>query len=221
VSIPDVSAMIDLSRFRAVIFDFDGVIVDSETLQARAWTAVAREVGQLGREIAVHQIAGRIDRELAAELFPECDGAWCAARKAQIESEMQAAGELKPIDGCERLLDRLGRSHLLAICSSCRADVLDRRLVELGLRAFLRAVVGRGDGVPHKPAPDLYQRTLALLGVPAHDACAIEDSATGVAAAKAAGIFTIQLAHPDLPRAANADAWIGSFDELMVPAGEA
>jgi HAD superfamily hydrolase (TIGR01509 family) len=219
VSIPDVKRMVDLGRFRAVILDFDGVIVDSETLQARAWTCVARELGQSDRHITARDIAGRIDRELAAELFAGCDAFWCADRKRQIESEMLAAGELKQVAGVEDFLQCVARRHLLAICSSCDARLLERRLADLGLRSAFGVVVGRIDGLPHKPAPDLYLRALSQLDVPAGDACAIEDSITGVAAAKAAGIFTIQLVHADLPRADNADAWIERFDELIVHSG--
>jgi HAD superfamily hydrolase (TIGR01509 family) len=208
--------MVDLSRFRAVILDFDGVIVDSETVQARAWTRVARELGQSERLITARDIAGRIDRELAAELFPGCDAAPCAIRKAEFESEMLRAGELKLVPGVEAFLGRAASRHPLAICSSCNARLLERRLLDIGLRSTFGVVVGRIDGLPHKPAPDLYLRALEQLRIGVGEACAIEDSLTGVAAARAAGIFTIQLVHPDLPRADNADAWIKHFDELIV-----
>jgi len=213
--------MVDLSRFRAVILDFDGVIVDSETLQARAWTRVAREVGEARRQIKVHQIAGRIDCELAAQLFPGRDRKWCIARKGELEAGMEAAGELKLVRGVEGFLRQVARRRLLAVCSSCEAKLLERRLTDFGLRSAFPVVVGRVDDLRHKPAPDLYLRALAQLGVTADEACAIEDSITGVAAAKAAGIFTVQLAHPDLPRAADADTWIERFDEIVIASSEA
>jgi HAD superfamily hydrolase (TIGR01509 family) len=203
--------VVDLSRFRAVIFDFDGVIVDSESMQARAWTQVGRELGLVDCLISVEQIAGRLDIELAPRLFPGCDARRCVERKAQLETEVEAAGELRLVQGVDSLVRRLARTHRLAICSSCHDELLRRRLALVGMTRFFPVVVGRTDGVLHKPAPDLYLNALAGLGVGAADACAIEDSLTGVAAAKAAGLHVIQLVHPGLPRAADADQWITCF----------
>ena len=205
--------MTDLSRFRVIVLDFDGVIVDSETMQARAWTRVARELGgDHDREVTARQIAGRIDLELAGELFPGCDSARCAARKAELERAMEAAGELRPVDGVERFVAARSRTHRLAICSSCHESVLVRRLDLVGMRRFFGVVVGRSEGLRHKPAPDLYLRTLEQLGASADEACAIEDSPTGVVAAKTAGLYTVQLLHPGMPHADEADEWIERFD---------
>ncbi|WP_428939306.1 HAD family hydrolase [Fontivita pretiosa] len=204
--------MIDLSRFRAVIFDFDGVIVDSETLQARAWTRVGRELGLGDCRIPVEQIAGRVDIELAPLLFPGHDPRRCVQRKWQIEAEMEAAGELRLVPGVDRFVRSLARTHRLAICSSCDVRQLRRRLEYVGLSSLFSVVVGRSDGVAHKPAPELYLRALAELGVGAGQACAIEDSETGVAAARAAGVYVIQLVHSGQPHAALADEWIASFE---------
>jgi HAD superfamily hydrolase (TIGR01509 family) len=165
-----------------------------------------------GREITAAQIAGRIDSELAIELFPGLDAARCAARKWEIDDEVEA--ELHLVEGAAQLIRRLVNGHELAICSSCRPQLIERRLDRVGIRSSFRVIVGRIDEIPHKPAPDLYMRTLTRLGVSATNACAIEDSPTGVAAAKAAGIYTIQLLHPGLPRAAAADAWVHSLAEI-------
>jgi HAD superfamily hydrolase (TIGR01509 family) len=204
--------MIDLTRFRAVIFDFDGVIVDSETMQARAWSRVAQDLGLRDRVITAREIAGRIDAELAAELFPGFDAQRCVVEKARVEAELEARGDLRLVDGVERFVRRLALTHALAICSNCHVEPLARRLAQTGVGPAFQAVVGRTDGVPHKPAPDLYLRALAALRVPARDACAIEDSPTGVAAAKAAGVHVIQLVHPDSSRSPDADEWIEVFD---------
>jgi putative hydrolase of the HAD superfamily len=209
--------MLDLNRFRAVVFDFDGVIVDSETMQARAWTRVARQLGQHERDIAVHQIAGRLDIEVAAELFPECDSRRCAAEKLRIETEMESSGGLRLIDGVEQFVRRISRTHLLAICSSCHHEPLARRVNRTGLAPMFRVIVGRRDGTVHKPSPDLYLRALAALGVGAPDACAIEDSPTGIAAAKSARICVIQLLTPGNHRSPDADAWIERFADLDHP----
>jgi|SRR5688572_21416410 len=202
--------MLDLHRFRAVIFDFDGVIVDSESMQVRSWKQVAQT---LGREcnVSVQRIAGRLDREVAVELFAGCDADWCVREKAQTEQEMESRGELKLIHGVEPFIRSITTTHRLAIASSCHCDVLDRRLKMLGLHDTFEVVIGRTDGVRHKPAPDLYLRALESLKLNPIDACAIEDSSIGVAAARAAGLYAIQLLHPGMPRAGEADQVIERF----------
>jgi len=206
--------MVDLTRFAAVIFDFDGVIVDSETLQARAWTRVARELGADRCEVTAAQIAGRLDAELATELFAGFDAARCLDRKWRIEAEMESAGELRLVDGAAEAVRDLARSHELAICSSCREEVIVRRLDAAGLRSFFRHVIGRIEGMRCKPSPDPYLLALDRLGAQPHDACAIEDSPTGIASAKAAGIHAIQLLHDGMPCATDADEHVTSLSHL-------
>jgi beta-phosphoglucomutase-like phosphatase (HAD superfamily) len=176
----------------------------------RSWKQVAQAMGR-DCDVSLQRIAGRLDRELAGELFPGCDAEWCVNEKARIEQEMESRGELKLIDGVERFTRLIGTRHRPAIASSCHRDVLHRRLRMLRLNDVFEVVVGRSDGVRHKPAPDLYLRALDELNVDARDACAIEDSPTGVAAGKAAGLYTIQLLHPGMPRAADADHVIDRF----------
>src|SRR3954454_16396342 len=145
--------MTDLGRFRAIVFDFDGVIVDSETMQARAWNRVADELGMRDCLITVQRIAGRLDRDLAAELFPTGDASWCVEQKARIEAELEAAGELRLVEGVERFVRGLAARHVLGICSNCPTDVLARRLERVGLASMFAVVVGRTDALRAKPAP--------------------------------------------------------------------
>jgi HAD superfamily hydrolase (TIGR01509 family) len=205
--------MINFSRFKAIIFDFDGVLVDSETLQARAWTRVAQELGRSAVITAGH-IAGKIDQDIVHELFPGADMRHCMDRKWCIESKMVEAGELEAIAETITFARRMSETHRLAICSSSRRENIIKRLEPTGITCLFHTIMGRLDGVPHKPAPDHYLLTLEALKLEADEACAVEDSPPGVAAAKAAGLFTIQLQHPYLARAA-ADIHVGSLNELQ------
>jgi HAD superfamily hydrolase (TIGR01509 family) len=208
--------MIDLSRFKAIIFDFDGVIVDSESLYTRSWVQLADELGIKNNAICGERVSGRIDRDLVVEFFPDvADRQACLERKWAIDAERESRGEMRPIRGVVDFIHRCAQIHILAICSSSHSDDLHRRLELTGLAPMFQVIRGRIDGVPHKPAPDLYLRTLAALRLDAPYACAIEDSATGVAAADAAGLFTIQFLHEGISRAPGADEVIQSFDELQ------
>jgi HAD superfamily hydrolase (TIGR01509 family) len=206
--------MIDLTRFQAIVFDFDGVLVDSETLQARCWTLIARELGLDRGEIRADEIAGQLDRELVLHLFPGSDPAQCLARKSELESSLEAAGELQPVPGAVDFVRRAGATHTLAICSSSRPEPIRRRVAALGLLDSFSVIQGRVEGAMHKPAPDLYLRTLESLALVPQAACAIEDSLPGVKAAKSAGLYTIQLLHVGMPRSELADAHIRAFSEL-------
>lgn len=206
--------MIDLSRFSAIIFDFDGVIADSESLQARAWTKLASELGT-NRVIEGHQIVGRLDREVGPELFPIVDSKWCLDRKLCLEMELINAGELEAIAHVDRLLERVIKTHKIAICSSSPREIIEDRLERLGLRKYFDLIVGRNEVTRHKPAPDPYIEALRRLSLPPAAACVIEDSPPGVTAARAADLFTIQLLHDGMPRAENANAVIRSYEEIL------
>lgn len=206
--------MLDLSRFRAVIFDFDGVLVDSETVQLEAWRKAARELGLSEESLDITRTAGRMDRHIVGELFPEPQAQACLKRKWEIQDEMENAGLLKPVPGAIELVQRLAKSHKLGIASSTWPIKIQRWLEKSELIGLFAAVVACGDQIACKPAPDCYQRALQMLGVKASEACAIEDSPTGLAAAKAAGIFTIQLLHPYMSRVV-ANAHIDSLNAIM------
>jgi HAD superfamily hydrolase (TIGR01509 family) len=206
--------MIDLSRFSAIVFDFDGVIADSESLQCRAWNRLAVELG-VDRTVDPGYIVGRLDRDIGPELFPHVDAKWCLDRKYEHEMALINAGELQAIAHIDRLLDRVIQTHKIAICSSSERDVIEDRLDRLGLRKYFNLIVGRYEVTRHKPLPDPYLKAIELLGEPTEKICVIEDSPTGVMAARAANLFTIQLLHDGIPRAEGANEVIRSYEELL------
>jgi beta-phosphoglucomutase-like phosphatase (HAD superfamily) len=112
--------MVSIDRFKAVIFDFDGVIVDSESVQARAWGMVAAELGVVGVSVTVGRIAGKLDRHIAPELFPGHDPVQCVRRKGRIQVELEEEGGVVCIEETLELAERIAGSHRLAICSSSR-----------------------------------------------------------------------------------------------------
>lgn len=205
--------MIPLTNFRAVIFDFDGVLVDSETLQARAWTQLASELGS-PRTVAVSEIAGKLDRHLAPALFPSHDPVFSASRKQSIERDMEAAGGLRCVAETIDFARRVAVTHTLAVCSSSRPERINRLLSHFEVGGLFSVIVGQVAGEDCKPSPAPYLKALRLLGLSATDACAIEDSATGIAAAKAAGLYTFQLLHDGMPVCPAADTIIRSCAEL-------
>lgn len=206
--------MLSIDRFKAVIFDFDGVIIDSETVQARAWGALAAELGLAETTVSIGQIAGKLDRHIAPELFPTYDPAHCVRRKHLIQLEMEEQGGVFCIEETLEFARRIGASHRLAICSSSRAERIREVLDLHNMTPCFEVIVGQLPGEECKPSPAPYLKTLRLLSLPPADACVIEDSPTGITAAKAAGLFTFQLLHDGMAPNPHADAVIRSAREL-------
>src|SRR5690348_13481480 len=140
--------MIDLSLFSAVIFDFDGVLIDSETLQADAWRVVAREMGLKDFKVNLHQTAGRMDRHIAPELFPGAsDVEAIIKRRWAVQDEMEARGLMKPIAGAVELLKHLSQTHRLAIASSSWPEKIERWLATHDLHRYFQAIVACGNEI--------------------------------------------------------------------------
>jgi HAD superfamily hydrolase (TIGR01509 family) len=195
---------------RALVFDVDGTLADTEEFHRRAFNAAfaaqgfrwvwgRRVYGELlkvagGRErIAFFIDAMDVSSSEKARLLSRV--AAIHADKTRIYTEMVAGGDLNLRAGVRTLLKEARSAGLkLAIATTTtRANVdalLTHTLGSHSLKWF--AAIGAADsGVPKKPCPDIYLRVLADLGLPAESAVAFEDSANGLAAAKGAGIFTV------------------------------
>ena len=208
----------------AIVFDFDGVLADTEPLHLaafqdafgrRGWTldAAAYFDRYLGFEDRDLVRAFAIDARLA--LAPGDEDALIAAKARAYEGRLAQRSVLFP--GAPAAIRRLSLHFHLAIASgSVRAEI-DAALGSAGLAPAFQVIVGADDVARSKPAPDLYLTAIAQLGVPASRAVAIEDSRWGLASARAAGLRTIAVT-TSYPAAtlASADVVVGSLDEIAV-----
>lgn len=206
-------------RPKAVVFDMDGVIVDSEPLHERAFVDVLDEIGY-GRTHGIDFPAyyGKsdlvvwrdfIERHRPPQPLPEL-----LARKEEKFAALVRREE--PIfDGLPELLEKLAGRFPLGLASGSRHPTIDAVLALRNMRRFFRAIVSSEDVLHGKPAPDIFLRAAALLGVPAPDCCVVEDSAAGVEAALAAGMTVIAITN-SLPaeKLARANQVVDGYDEL-------
>jgi len=181
---------------KAVIFDMDGVIIDSEPLHDQSSKLMfERMTGKSGDEILRDLVAfrGRTERDFWSHMRQSYALAPSAEELARQEEEgffslLASSADVQPIAGVAELAGRLRASYPVALASSSSHIVISRVLARLQMRAVFSVVVS-GDDVQHgKPAPDIFLLAAAQLGVDATNCLVIEDSHHGVAAAKAAGM---------------------------------
>ena len=186
---------------RALLLDFDGTMVDTESVDWRSWEEVFEQHGvEVPRDRFLLRIGtlngpDELD-ELDALLDEPVDRQAVQAGRRARERELIEQEPLRP--GVDRLLEE-AREHGLqvAIVSSSSREWVQSHLERLAIEhhvAFVHCADGDRDRC--KPAPALYLEALEQLGVRADEAIAVEDSTNGVAAAKAAGIFCVAFPNP-------------------------
>ncbi|HEU6445541.1 MAG TPA: HAD-IA family hydrolase [Gaiellaceae bacterium] len=180
---------------RALLFDFDGLIVDTETPSYASWQEVYREHGQelpLDRWAAIIGTTGGFEPlDYLEQLHGPIDREEVSTRRRERELSLLEVEELRP--GILDYLEEAGRLGLrTAIVSSSSRQWVDRHLARLEqAEHFDEIVTADRDPERSKPRPTLYLEALDRLGVGAGEAIAFEDSPNGVTAAKAAGIYTV------------------------------
>jgi HAD superfamily hydrolase (TIGR01509 family) len=191
---------------RAVVFDFDGTILETEGPAFQAWSEVwARH----GCELRLQEWAAGIGtqdgfrpyeglrRAVAARGRPfplAAEGEVREAARARV-AELLAAAEPRP--GVDRWLAEAAALGLaVGIASSSPAEWVERHLAGLGLRSRFLALSCCDGPVPPKPHPASYRAACRALGVSPAEAVAVEDSPHGVAAARAAGLFCVAVPSP-------------------------
>lgn len=187
----------------AVVFDCDGVLLDSEAAWTRAETRLFARYGKTyGAEEKRLLIGGSLPetgRALEGLLDRRRSANALIAELVALAAE-EFAGRLDPMPGALDLIAELRGRRPLAVASNSHRQLVDLALGGSGIGDAFDAVVA-SDEVPRpKPAPDLYLEACRRLGASPEGTVALEDSPRGAAAARAAGLFVIGIPYlPDLP----------------------
>lgn len=181
-------------KYKAALFDMDGVILDSEPLHVAAFQTTLRGFGYtLDLDGYEAHFAGRTDEEGFRQYFDideEADISTIMNEKAKQYMAL-ASDQLLPYPGIVQIIKKLSESVPLALVTgSLRAEV-DIALKACGLEDAFSSIVTAEDVTSGKPDPEGYVRAATELGIAAYDCVVVEDSPKGVAAAIAAGIDCI------------------------------
>ena len=210
---------------KALIFDFDGLILDTETPELLVWQKVFREHGQELTARTWGQIVGGTAASsfepvshLAALTGNHLD---TGALQARVREESLAQIHRQPpLPGVRELIDDARQHGLkLAVASSSPHDWVDGHLTRLGLLSSFDVIKAREDVPRTKPEPDLFLAALSGLDVHSDQAVVLEDSPNGVRAAKRAGLFVVAVPNPvteSLPFEGE-DLRLSSLKELSLP----
>lgn len=191
------------AEVNAVVFDCDGLLAETEAGWTRAETALFREHGyDFGPEQKQLLIGGTLAAgaaAMAAYFGRPGAGPELAAQLARlVRQELTAGAPARP--GAREIARAVrGRGVPVAVASNSPGEFVEAALASAGLRDLFTVVVSADDVTSGKPAPDLYLAACARLGAEPERSVAFEDSRTGVASARAAGLFVVGV--PSVPGA--------------------
>jgi HAD superfamily hydrolase (TIGR01509 family) len=205
----------------AVVFDLDGVLIDSEHVWDEARQNLAEERGGRWTENASRDMMGMSSPEwsrymrddIGIDEEPDEISAEVVRRLERIYRR-----ELPLIEGAHQAVERLAVRWPLGVASSSNRELIDLVLELSGLDRFFAATVSSEEVPRGKPAPDVYVEAARRLGVAPERCAAVEDSENGILSAKAAGMRVLAIPNPRYPphdeALAAADDVLGSLAEL-------
>ena len=202
---------------QAVIFDLDGVLVDSEDLHVDAWKTLFARHGIEVTDQEYRDAVGMLDADWIAGLFgrrgQQTDPAWWQAAKRRVYRGILAAN-VRLFPGVDVLVRALHAAGLrLAVASSSWRENIHTVLDAAGLAHCFAVLTGKEDVRRHKPHPEPYLRTARALAVPPAACTVVEDSDIGIEAARRAGMRCIAIPNSLPPeQLAAADAILPSLE---------
>ena len=186
----------------AVVFDLDGVLIDSEPVWERVRRELVAERGGHWALDAQRKLMGMSPQEWARYLSEDLGVGLAPAEVARLVIDRMAASyreHLPLLPGAVEAVHRLAARWPLGLASSAPAALIETVLDSAGLRPYFQVTMST-EQVPHgKPAPDIYLAVTARLGCSPPDCAAVEDSSNGLRSAAAAGLRVIAVPRPQYP----------------------
>jgi HAD superfamily hydrolase (TIGR01509 family) len=207
----------------AVVFDLDGILIDSEQVWDEVRQQLAEERGGRWSDTASRDMMGMSSLEWSAYMRDQVgidDEPQAISAEVVRRLEDRYRREIPLIAGAEQAVARLAKRWPLALASSSNRELIDLVLEGSGLDRYFEASVSSEEVARGKPAPDVFVEAARRLGVAPTACAAVEDSENGILAAKAAGMRTIAVPNPQYPphedALAAADVTLATIEDLTV-----
>lgn len=190
---------------KAVIFDMDGVIVDTNPHHRLAWRTYYQQNGKtLSDADFIQYVSGKHNKDIVAHLFA---GQPLSSEEIhRLSSEKEAlfrelySPVITPVPGLPDFLKVLNEAGIFtAVGTSAPVENLDFVVDALHLRPYFTALLNESMVSHPKPDPEIYQKAMAILGVAPSESVVFEDSMTGIQAAKASGAYVVGVATTQTP----------------------
>ena len=188
--------------YRALLFDLDGTLAETDSLHLPTWVNVLRPYGiEIDEEFYRERISGRSNSKIVEDLLPDLsakEGRDLA--DAKEASFRERADELEPLPGLlDFMREAKDRGLSLALVTNAPEENVEAMLLALELREFFDEVVLSDQVGPVKPDPAPYRAALNRLGVAPEEALAFEDSTSGITSSVGVGIPTVGIASTQAP----------------------
>ena len=208
------------AKIKGVLFDMDGLVLDTEKLYTRFWREACACYGfSMTREQALRMRAAnsRLSAANLLEFFgPGADYSAIRARRIQLMDAYIAENGVEPKPGIRELLAFLReRGIATAITSSAPMDRIRSHLTQVGLADSFDRLCSGYDVPQGKPAPDIYLKGAAVLGLKPEECLALEDAPVGIEAAYRAGTFPVIVPDQDQPSAETLAKCFAKADSLL------
>ncbi len=205
----------------AVVFDLDGVLIDSEPVWEQVRREYVAEHGGRWRPDSQQRLMGMSTPEwssyLATDLGVEAPPSRIAHEVVE-EVGQRYETDLPLMPGAVEAVQRLASRWPLGLASSAARPLIDRVLAATGMTSLFKVTVSTEEVRRGKPAPDVYLTVAERLAVAPAQTVAVEDSSNGLRSASAAGMVVVAVPHPRYPPApdalARADLVLRSLDDL-------
>ena len=191
----------------AVIFDLDGVLLDSEQAWDQARRDLVAETGGTWTDTATRDMMGMSSREWpvyvrdALQVPMTADEINADVVRRMVEGYRTS---LPLLPGAREAVERIAGRWPIGLASSSNREVIDEVLADMGVADLFGATVSSEEVERGKPAPDVYLETARRLGTDPRRTVAIEDSENGIRSARAAGMRVLAVPNPHFPPAADA-----------------